>query len=469
MGANGSPSQDLISLDYGLCLAEAVGEGGIPEPELASLPQAGEAWEALTRLREGKEDCFLHLPYRQEEELRRIEAFADASRGRYDDVVVVGIGGSSLGPQAVFDALRGWPHNADGPRLTGWPRLWFLDTTDPVETRALVGRLQPDRTLYLIISKSGRTLETAAHLAVLGRYYAQQLGRSNLPLHLAVVTDPASGPLRELAVREGYPLFPIPPGVGGRFSVLSPVGLLPLALCGIDPRQLLGGAAAADSRCQGSDPRRNPALMLASLLFLLHRDRGVATAVMMPYRSSLRTAGLWYRQLVAESLGKKAGGARRGITPAVSVGTADQHSQLQLYMEGPADKVLLFLAVEDHGATLTVPEKDPLPGFEWLAGAEYGRLLNLACSATAAALAGEGRPSLTLTLPRADAFTLGQLLWQLMVATACLGTMLGVDPFDQPGVEEGKRNLAALVGKPGTGERRERLAHLLEGKRRTVR
>jgi glucose-6-phosphate isomerase len=469
MASDGFDLKDLIGIDFGFCLEPAIGPGGVKEPSFSSLPEAEAAWEWLERLRESPETSFLHLPYRQEEELRRIEAFADAAQGRYDDAVVVGIGGSSLGPQAVFDALRAETRCLGGPAVPGFPRLWFLDTVDPSATRAILDPLDLSRTLFLLVSKSGNTVETAAHIAVIRERLLRDLGKESLRGHVVAVTDPRNGPLAGLARSSGLPLFPVPPGVGGRFSVLSAVGLLPIALAGIDARSLLGGAAAADARSREADPPRNPALLLASLLFLLDRDRGARNAVFMPYRSSLRTVGDWFRQLVAESLGKKrADGTTAGISPAVAMGTVDQHSQVQLYMEGPRDKVVIFLRVEDHGSTLSVPADPGLAGFDWLAGRGYGELLNAAQSATAAALAGEGRPNLTISLPDLSPYTLGQLFWHLEVAVACLGKMLGIDPFDQPGVEEGKQNLAALMGRPGTEERRGRLQQLTARSRRRV-
>ncbi len=460
---------ELLSIDFGFCLREAIGDGGLEEDMLSSFAPAAAAWESVERLRREEATNFLHLPYRQEE-LGRIEEFAEEARGRFDDVVLAGIGGSCLGPQAVFDALRHEKLRPSGPAVPGRPRLWFLDTVDPVYTRAVLDPLDVPRTLFLAVSKSGNTVETAAHLAVIRALIRERAGERNIPVHLAVVTDPAAGPLAELARDEGLTGFPIPPGVGGRFSVLSPVGLLPLALAGIDVRSLLGGAATADARSQGADPARNPALLLACLLHLLHRDRGVTQAVMMPYAPALRAMGDWFRQLLAESLGKRTpAGGEEGMTPLTAVGTTDQHSLLQLLMEGPRDKLVLFLRVEDHGEELAIPADAGLPDLAWMAGRGYGELLNAAQTATSAALAGAGRASVTIGLPALTSYALGQLIWQLEVTVAALGSLWGVDPFDQPGVEEGKKNLAALLGRPGTGERARRLAELSARARRVVR
>jgi glucose-6-phosphate isomerase len=466
---DGWDDEYLLSFDYGSCLAPAAGAGGLAEGALSSCAAAAAAWESVERLRREEDTCFLHLPYRREE-MGRIEEFADRAQGRFDDVVLAGIGGSCLGPQAVFDALREERRYPCGPAVPGHPRLWFLDTVDPGYTRAVLDPLEVSRTLFLAVSKSGNTVETAAHLAVIRALIRERLGEKALAGHLAVVTDPEAGPLAELARSEGLTSFPIPPGVGGRFSVLSPVGLLPLALAGIDVRSLLGGATMADARSQGADPARNPALLLACLLHLLHRDRGVTQAVMMPYAPALSAAGDWFRQLLAESLGKLTREGRpEGMTPMTAVGTTDQHSLLQLLMEGPRDKVVIFIRLEDHGEELAIPADPGLPAFAWVAGRGYGELLNAAQTATAAALAAAGRPSLAISLPALTPYALGQLIWHLEVSVAALGALWEVDPFDQPGVEEGKRNLAALMGKPGTEERACRLQELASRPRRVVR
>ena len=265
---------------------------------------------------------------------------------------------------------------------------------------------------------------------------------------------PRKGALRQIAEAEGIPALPVPENVGGRFSVLSPVGLLPAAVCGVDVDELLAGAAAMEARCRTEELRRNPAGMLATLLHAADTEQGRSIHVLMPYVDRLRSVALWFQQLWAESLGKAhdlhGGSVHTGPTPLAAVGATDQHSMLQLFMEGPHDKVVLFVAVEDMGGDVAIPSRHPeISSLGYLGGASLGRLLDAERRATAEALRRGGRPNATILLPRVDARALGEFIMLFQIATVYAGALYGVDPLDQPGVELGKVLTYGLMGREG--------------------
>jgi glucose-6-phosphate isomerase len=271
---------------------------------------------------------------------------------------------------------------------------------------------------------------------------------------LVFTTDPERGALRELASREGIATLSVPPTVGGRFSVLSPVGLLPAALVGIDIQQLLLGARDAVNRASADDLRRNPAALYAGLHWAADAALGARIHVLMPYTDRLREFAEWYRQLWAESLGKRLDRHGRevftGPTPVGAVGATDQHSQVQLFMEGPFDKVISFVVVENLTPDVPIPRRDSLPpDLAYLPGHSLGGLLRAEYDATSAALARAGRMNCTLKLPTLDARTMGELIMFFQLATGYAGVWYGVDAFDQPGVELGKQLTYAAIGRPG--------------------
>jgi glucose-6-phosphate isomerase len=272
--------------------------------------------------------------------------------------------------------------------------------------------------------------------------------------HFLFTTDPANGALRRIGEAEEIPMLPVPENVGGRFSVLSPVGLLPAAICGVDLDLLLAGAAAMEERCRGAVFTENPAGVLAALLHHSDREAGRPIHVLMPYSDRLRSVAFWFQQLWAESLGKartvSGEPTATGPTPVAALGATDQHSFLQLLMEGPDDKVVIFIEVEDHGPDATIPERHPeIKELAYLGGHTFGELINTERRATAEALRRTGRPNATIYMPEVDAGTLGQLLMLFQIATVYAGAVYGVDPLDQPGVELSKKLTYGLMGREG--------------------
>ena len=402
--------------------------------------------------------------------VRQIQAFSEGVGQAYDHVLVLGIGGSALGTKALLNALRrpAWNEWDDEGR-DFFPRLTILENIDPTTVAAALERIDPRRVLVNVISKSGGTAETMAQYLVVREWLEQSLG-SAAPRHLVFTTDPARGALREIAQREHIATLDVPPEVGGRFSVLSPVGLLPAALVGIDVEALLAGARLAVERSEAGDLLQNPAALYAGLHWAADTGLGARVHVLMPYTDRLREFAEWYRQLWAESLGKRVDRNGKpvhvGPTPVGAVGATDQHSQVQLFMEGPFDKVITFVTVGDLGVDVPIPSRpDPStssgqapsassgqvlpPDLEYLPGHTLGELLRVEYEATSAALAQMGRMSCTLSLPDLTPATIGEAIMFYQLATGYAGAWYGIDPFDQPGVELGKRLTYAAMGRPG--------------------
>ncbi len=386
--------------------------------------------------------------------MQNIKRFAEGVGQAFDHILVLGIGGSALGAKALLSALRrpGW-NELDDEGRDFFPRLTVLDNVDPVSVAEALRRIDPRRVLVNVISKSGGTAETMAQYLVVRKWLEDAMGPA-AARHLVFTTDPAKGALREIAQKDGIAALEVPPDVGGRFSVLSPVGLLPAALVGIDIEGLLAGAREALSRAENDDLRQNGAAMYAALHWAADTMLGARIHVLMPYTDRLREFAEWYRQLWAESLGKandrRGQEVHLGPTPVGAVGPTDQHSQVQLFMEGPYDKVVTFMSVDQFPEDVTIPAGDGLPpDLAYLGGHTLGELLNAEYQATAAALARMGRMNCSLHLPALTAESLGEAIMFFQIATGYAGVWYGVDPFDQPGVELGKKLTYAAMGRPG--------------------
>ena len=422
-----------VVLDAQGLVATGPGDAGL----VAREPAARGAHAAILARRAAGEVGFLDLPD-DAATARACMEYAAALDPAIDTLVVLGIGGSSLGPRALYQALApAWdPLRTRSP---GMPRrVFFADNVDPVTFGGLLDLVRPERTVWNVVTKSGGTAETSAQMLVVADRLERTLGPERARRHVVATTDPATGALRRLAAAQGWTTFAIPPSVGGRFSVLSPVGLLPAAVAGLDVTGLLDGARRMRDRCLAPALADNPALALATLLHHHHVERGRPLAVMMAYADGLYATAEWFGQLWAESLGKTGAGP----TPIAARGATDQHSQLQLYAEGPDDKAYLFLGVGERGADVRIPD-GPLarsaPDLAYLAGVGLGRLLDAELAGTMSSLRRRGRPVGLFRLARVAAEPLGALMMLLEAATAFAGPLYGVDPFDQPGVEEAKR------------------------------
>jgi glucose-6-phosphate isomerase len=444
-----------MRMSYGRMLTDGLdGEHGLARGRLTELVRRFAAVRAEVRERRDAGEYGFYDLVDQDADVRQIARFAEGLGQAHDHVLVLGIGGSALGTKALLDALKpaAW-NELDDEGRDFFPRLTVLENVDPTSVAAALGRIDPRRVLVNVVSKSGGTAETMAQYLVVRAWLDEALGPAAYR-HLVFTTDPARGALRELASREGIAILTVPPAVGGRFSVLSPVGLLPAALVGIDIGGLLAGARAAVQQAGHENLLENPAALYAGLHWAADACLGARVHVLMPYTDRLRQLAEWYRQLWAESLGKRVD--RRGQpvytgpTPVGAVGATDQHSQVQLFMEGPFDKAIAFVVVDDLGVDVPIPTRPDLPpDLAYLAGQSLGRLLRAEYEATSAALARMGRMNLTLRLPDLSAASVGELLMFFQLATGYAGAWYGVDPFDQPGVELGKRLTYAAMGRPG--------------------
>ncbi len=445
-----------IELDYGNVLAGAVGEAhGLLPAEIARLSADVKTHiVAVERERRAGQHRYRELP-RDAQMAREVMSAVRRHRAGVENLVVLGIGGSALGNIALQTALNPPLYNLLPPRRRRGPRLFVMDNVDPVQFANLLELLGPAlrRTLFNVISKSGETAETAAQFLIVRDLVARKLGRKALPRRIVVTTDAESGTFRELVSREGYDALPVPAGVGGRFSVLSAVGLFSAAMCGIALPRLLAGAAEMSDWAAQTQVRRNPAAMLALLLYAFY-VRGKRLHVMMPYSHQLKDLADWYRQLWAESLGKQHDLAGNivsiGPTPIRALGATDQHSQVQLYREGPNDKVFLFLEVGKFATDVRIPRAaDVPPALAYLQGASLGRLLNAEKRATEYALVASARPCLTIRLPVVSEHTIGQFIMLWEAATTLAGRLFHINPYDQPAVQMGKDATFALMGRPG--------------------
>jgi glucose-6-phosphate isomerase len=444
-----------VRLDLNGAFAAAMGAGGLEAGELDGLRPELDRVRALIAARRAEGAlAFAELPYRTAD-VKEIRSRAEEVRRDFDTVVVLGIGGAALSADALTSAL------AD-PRAPG-PQVLVADSIDPAAIQSLLGSLDLRRTLFNVVSKSGDTAETMARFLIVRDRLMRELGAVDYKRHFLVTTEKERGSLRQIVNDEGFPSLAAPPDVDGRFAILSAMGLFPAAVADVDVDEIIAGAAAMDERSRrATDALADPPLALAALLWHLASHRNARIVVVMSYSDRLAALAEWFSQLWVGSLGKAVDRTGRrvewGQTAISARGSADQHSHLQLYLEGPRDKVVLFVRVEDHGDTLTVPAAyQDLDDVACLGGLSLGAVLNAEQTATEFALASHGRPSLTIALPAVTPFIVGQLVYLFELATVASGYLADVDPFGQPGVEEGKALIYALLGRPG-----------LEGQRTTA-
>jgi glucose-6-phosphate isomerase len=445
-----------LKFDFANCFSAAIGEKGLDEKNLAALRE--EIVAAVRHCNDTRGEGmtgWYELPY-ETEQVEKILNSAAAKKGKFDDVVVLGIGGSALGTIALRTALVHPFHNMlPNDKRGGLPRLHVLDNIDPDQLAAFFADvIDFSRTLFIVISKSGSTAETMSQFLLAVELIENKLGKDKIKDHLIAITDKAKGVLRPIADDWGLESYVIDDGVGGRFSVLSPVGLLPAALCGMDIEALLAGAAEMDEICKTEDFMKNPAALFAAIHFLADRDKNARLSVMMPYASGLKDVADWYCQLWAESLGKAVHDdgtpAFVGSTPVKALGATDQHSQVQMYTEGPFDKVTVFVGVEKFEKTLTIPSRfGTVDALAYLNGRTFNELMDAERVGTELALCEAHRMNMTITLPEVNANTVGQLFFMLEVATAIAGKLYKIDAFNQPGVEGGKIAAYAQMGRKG--------------------
>lgn len=410
---------------------------------------------------------WMNLGY-NEETLWYVKEYASMVKDRFENVLILGIGGSALGGLAITEALLKpyWNLLSEEER-GGLPRIFFLDNIDPDTMTGLLDYLDLSKTLVNVITKSGDTAETMSQFMIVKDRLEKELG-DKYRYNIVATTDKKTGILRQIAEQEGYKTFVVPDDVGGRFSVFSAVGLLPLALVGIDIDSIVNGIKDMDLALKNTDIHENIAAQNALIHYLLDTKKGKNISVMMPYSSRLKYVSDWYAQLWAESLGKNkdkdGNSVHVGPTPVKALGATDQHSQIQLFNEGPNNKIINFIRVGEFDKTLEIPNIFEYTGIGYLGGKTINQLMNAEADSTRVALSDYGRPNVTITIDKVDGYNIGQLLYMFEVQTAIAGELYNINTFNQPGVEQAKNYTYALMGRAGY----EESAHVLQEKMATV-
>lgn len=395
---------------------------------------------------------WMNLGY-SEETAWYVKEYAALVRNRFDNILVLGIGGSALGGIAVTEALLKPYWNLLTPeQRDNYPRIFFLDNIDPDTMTALFDMLDWKRTLVNVITKSGDTAETMSQFLIVKDRLEKELG-DDYRKNIVATTDQRTGILRQISEQEGYKTFVVPDDVGGRFSVFSAVGLLPFALVGLDIDEITNGIKDMDLALKNTDIHENIAAQNALIHYLMDTKLNKNLSVMMPYSSRLKYVSDWYVQLWAESLGKNENlngeHVHIGPTPIKALGATDQHSQIQLYNEGPNDKIITFIRVGEFDNTLEIPKIFEYTGIGYLGGKTINNLMNAEADSTKVSLSDYARPTVTITLPKVDGYNIAQLLYMLEVQTAIAGELYNINTFIQPGVEQAKNYTYALMGRVG--------------------
>ncbi len=457
-------NQMRVTVDYNYMMSKNLGDKGITDADIRAVKtQAEEAFRYVAENR-GRDDLFMgwtELPYNQNEIVADILQTAKEVRKKFKYFVVLGIGGSALGPIMAFNALKHLHYNELPQKMRGGPKFYVEDNVDPVRMQALLDVIEPEKTCFNVISKSGATSETMTQYLIISDILKK--AGVNLPDNMIFTTDASRGNLIKIDKAFGgkFKKYVLPDGVGGRFSELCPVGLLPAAVLGIDIKGMLAGAAYMDSLCSKPSVAKNPALACAVLQYIAMKQ-GKNIHVMMPYSDNLKLMSDWYCQLWAESLGKAqdyvGNTVNAGSTPVKSLGVTDQHSQVQLYIEGPFDKVITFISVKKYATEMPIARGcEDIPDVGFLGGHTMQELIQAENKATAYALMRAGRMNYTIEMPEVNAFTLGELMFLLEMQTAYAGALLNINTFNQPGVENGKKATFALLGKAGYEAKKEEI------------
>lgn len=429
-----------IKIDFNYAMDKYVG-GGLTEDDLYAYKERAKlGLSRLLNMFDAGDAGFISLPA---QDTTAIKKFAKDVSGKFNDLVIVGIGGSSLGVETLCTALLPYGYNARSFAERGcFPRVWVADNVDPCRMTSILSECQPEDTFVCIITKSGSTVETAANFGIIYEWLSQKV--QNPKKQICAITDPEKGALRAMANEKSFESFSIQPNVGGRFSVLSPVGLIPAALLGMDVDKLLEGAAAVVKD-------NYEKILTLSAIYMYFMEHGKSINVMMSYSSRLISFADWYCQLWAESLGKHKDKEGRevffGTTPVRATGTIDQHSQVQLYKEGPNDKFFTFIEVLSHDKDRKIAS--PYPAYDYLNGVTLGSLCNIELKGTEAALKNAGRPSIKISMDIVDEANIGSLFMLFQYIVPVIGLEKGIDPFNQPGVEEGKEYAYGLLGRDG--------------------
>lgn len=457
----------MIQFDYTNISNQVIGDEGI-DIHQSFNEYSNTIREIITNLNMNKDKPgswlqWMNLGYR-EETIWYVKEFAAMVDGRFDNVLVLGIGGSALGGLALSEAiLKPYWNLLDKEQRDNFPRIFFLDNIDPDEISSLLEILDLKKTLVNVITKSGSTTEIMGQFMIIRDKMFELMG-DDYRKNVVATTDKQAGILRQLANEEGYKTFVVPDDVAGRFSVFSAVGLLPLALVGIDIDEIIRGIKIMDLTLKNTDIHNNIAAQNALIHFLMDKQKGKDTSVMMPYSSRLKYVPDWYKQLWSESLGKEFdinnNKINCGTTPIKALGATDQHTQMQLFLEGRNDKVVTFIRVDEFDNEVNIPNIFEYTGVNYLGGKSLNRLMNAEADATAMALCDYNRPNVTIHLPKINEYYLAQLFYMLEMQTAIIGELYNIDCVSQSESDTIKNYAFALMGRLGY----EESAHVLSEK-----
>jgi glucose-6-phosphate isomerase len=461
-----------LTLDFTNCLAESIGAThGLIKAEVDTLvAKFPKHHENIEELRGNGESAFFDLPY---QDLAELKAVLKKHQGKWDDLVVVATGGSALAPRSLLKALGHQQFNLlERKDRRNAPRVHFADNADPRMLTELLEPLDLKKTLFYVVSRSGGTVETLVIFLWIAELLKKKGGKAALSAQMVIASDRDKSPLAEIARQEKIDLLHVPHNLAGRFGVLGNCGLLVAGLCGFDIAALLAGAADMDKRCRHGDALNNPAYMHSLVHYLLTRKRRKTLHATYAFSTRLYAVAEWYGHLCAVSLGKmlnrKGKAVHVGPSPVGAVGTFDQHGQMQLYAEGPFDKVLTFLVARDHGAKVAATAAYPkVDGIGYLGSADCGMLMDAGRIAAEQAITASGRPNLAIILDKVDEASIGGLYYLLQLSTTMSAELYGIDPFDQPGVEHNKQATFAQLGRSGFEDLAKRLADYRKLPRRT--
>ena len=398
---------------------------------------------------------WMNLAYSQETSWY-VKEYAALVENRFDNILILGIGGSALGGIAVTHALlHPYWNMLSKEERNGFPRIFFLDNVDPDQINGLLDILDLRKTLVNVITKSGDTTETMAQYMIIKDRLEKELD-DDYRKNIIVTTDKKTGILRQISEQEGYKTFVVPDDIGGRFSVFTAVGLLPFTLVGINIDEIIEGLKDIDQALRNPDINENIAAQNALVHYLLDTKYGKNITVMMPYSDKLKYVADWFTQLWAESLGKNltvdGKTVHTGPTPIKAVGATDQHSQMQLFNEGPNNKIINFIRVGEFDTTVEIPQIFQYTGIGYLGGKTMNDLMNAEADSTQASLIDYSRPTITIKMPKINGYYIAQLLYMLEMQTAIAGALYNVNTFNNPSVEQTRNYTYALMGRVGYEE-----------------
>jgi len=451
-----------LTLDFTNCLAEAIGAThGLTKSEVDTLvAKFPKHHENIDEVRANGESGFFDLPYQDQSELK---ALVKKHAGAWENILLVGIGGSILAPKSLFRAVAHSQYNLLDPKARNkGPRVFFLENPDPKAVTELFDVIDPKKTLVQIICRSGTSVDTLAAFMWLADLFKKKVGKTALTAQFVITTEREKSPLAEIAKQEKIDLLPLAANLTGRFGILGNQSLLMASLIGLKVDELLKGGADMDKRCRHGDPHKNPAYMHSLVHYLLTRKRRKTMHVMFSYSNRVHAIGEWYNHLASVSLGKmlnrKSKAVHVGPSPVAGMGTFDVHGQQQLFAEGPFDKVVTFVTVKNHGAQVQVPAAYPkIEAAAYLKDIGMAGILDSGYWSAEQHLTAAGRPNMAISLDTVDESHIGGLVYLLQLSTAMSAELYGIDPFDQPGVEYGKHAMFGLLGRAGFEDQGKKL------------